>query len=99
MKNVIIFLLLQVFFVVFGIALFFSLKALKESQVEKAAISKLECDFPEWIGKPVDEQDLKGIARPYRVLPPGSLYSEERDPKRISINTDDKAVILSVSCG
>lgn len=57
------------------------------------------CDFSEWIGRTVDENILKGLGRPYRVLPPGSAMTMDHSPERINLDLDENGIITRVWCG
>lgn len=113
-RNATIFLLMQVFFVVFGIALFFGLKALQDSRKPKPVFvetiapeggAMLEgnaapgCDFARWVGLPVDEQAIKETGRPYRVLPPGSVATMDYNPDRLNVHLGDGGIVIAVTCG
>lgn len=57
------------------------------------------CDFPHFIGRPVDEKAIKALGRPYRILPPGAMATMDFSPARINVETDDKGTVLRISCG
>ncbi len=97
-RGIIIFLLMQVCFIVLGFALFFGLRNLKESQQEDISAMVQACDFSEWVGKAADEGALKETGHPYRVLPPGSMYTADYDPERINLYTDDENIVREVNC-
>ena len=57
------------------------------------------CDFPEWIGKPVDEAAVKATGRPYRILGLQDAMTFDYSPDRINVRVDDKHVVMGISCG
>ena len=58
------------------------------------------CDFPEaWIGEPVDEAAVKKAAKVSRILPPGAAATMDYNPARLNVETDDKGVVVRVTCG
>jgi len=109
LTNAQVFLYMQVFFVIFGFALFFGLKAFKEARDERNALMKsvaiIEgegdvpfCDFAPWVGKKVDFSVLNQIGRPYRIMPPGSKMNMPSDSSRINLHIDDESFIVNVEC-
>lgn len=62
-------------------------------------MSPQPCDFPQFIGKAVDESALKAIGRPFRVLPPGGMATMDFSPARINLETDDKGIVTRIHCG
>jgi hypothetical protein len=61
--------------------------------------SDADCTFEEWIEKPVDEAAIKALARPYRILKPGSMMTMDHSPERINVEHDDKNTVTRVWCG
>lgn len=57
------------------------------------------CDFAAWVGQPVNEDAVKALGRPFRVLKPGDAATMDFSAERININTDDAGVVTSVTCG
>lgn len=62
-------------------------------------MSPQPCDFPQFIGKAVDESALKAIGRPFRILPPGGMATMDFSPARINLETDDKGIVTRIHCG
>ncbi len=62
-------------------------------------MSPQPCDFPQFIGQPVDETALKAIGRPFRILPPGGMATMDFSPARINVETDDKGIVTRIHCG
>ncbi len=60
------------------------------------------CEFGEWIGKKADsrlEQAMKALNRPYRILPPNSMMTQDFSPGRVNFETDAKGVVTNAWCG
>ncbi len=60
------------------------------------------CDFNEWLGKPADaalEAAIKPLNRPYRILPPGSMITQDFSPSRINFDLDAGGKIIRAWCG
>lgn len=60
------------------------------------------CAFNEYVNKEMNQTLIDGLAeldRPYRILAPGSIYTQDFSPARINFNIDEKNVILDVWCG
>lgn len=70
-----------------------------EETVPPTILAPQPCDFPQFIGKPVDEAAIKALGRPYRVLPPGSAATMDFSPVRINLETDDKGLVSRITCG
>ncbi len=70
-----------------------------EERVPPTILAPQSCDFPQFIGKPVDEAALKALGRPYRVLPPGAMATMDFSPVRINLETDDKGLVTRITCG
>ncbi|PJB69972.1 MAG: hypothetical protein CO093_09125 [Alphaproteobacteria bacterium CG_4_9_14_3_um_filter_47_13] len=95
-----IFLLMQVFFVVFGFALFFGLKAINEARMEKKAHETvMACDFKAWLEQPVDIHALKATGRPYQIFMSGANESMEGHPERMNVYIDDLGIVIRADCG
>jgi|GEM_PF-1404810 hypothetical protein len=73
----------------------------EEGAAEQApASSEAECNFPsDWVGKPVDEEAVKAVGRPYRILAPDSAATMDFSPERLNVMIDDKKVVTAVRCG
>ncbi len=70
----------------------------QETQQDKT----YQCNFSPWIGKPLTRDMIAIIEkanRPYRVLKPGAMVTQDYAPSRINLNVDDDGKILSVGCG
>ncbi len=60
------------------------------------------CDFQQWVGKPIDEADAaaKATGRPYRILKPGAIVTQEYSAERINLHSDEEGkTVMSVTCG
>ncbi len=87
---------MQVFYVIFGIGLYYGLKHMRMAhKAEKA----LECEFAHWLGAPVEESRLKQTGRPYIILPPRLNVRMNVDSTRINVRTDDAGVVTEIRCG
>jgi hypothetical protein len=108
-RGVFIFISLQIFFVVFGLSLFFGLKSFREHQLEnREKVVMLEkvgeeeappCSFEGMTGTSLDESTWKETGRPYRILPPGSMMTMDHNPQRINVHIDDHGKITNITCG
>lgn len=87
---------LQVFYVFFGIALYYGLKELRLAHKEDVA---LRCEFEHLIGEPADEEYLQKTGRPYIIVPPGFNLRMDSDPTRINVHVDDGDTVVAVRCG
>ncbi len=72
----------------------------EETQTEEAPIvSEAACSFNEWVGQEVDEDAVKAVGRPYRILGPNAAATMDFNPERINVIVDDKNVVTVVRCG
>lgn len=62
-------------------------------------LAEAACDFNEWVGKAVDEDAVKATGRPYRILAPNSMATQDFSPQRINVMVDDQKVVTAVRCG
>lgn len=69
------------------------------AQEEAAAPSEGECVKNDWVGKAVDEDAVKAVGRPYRILSPDSAATMDFSPERINVIVDDHKVVTAVRCG
>ena len=95
------FLALQLFMVIFGVVLFFSLSTLRDSpkQDVTAVLDKdVACAFPQWIDRPLDEQAVKATGRAYRIVLPGARVPPGYDPARVNLYMDETGVIRRIDC-
>lgn len=58
-----------------------------------------QCEFEDWVGKPVDEAAIKATDRPYRILKPDSMMTMDHSPSRINVEHGDDGVVTRVWCG
>ncbi len=65
----------------------------------RAVFSDAECDFESWVGKPVDEAEVKKTGRVYRILTPDSMMTMDHSPERINVVHDKDNVVTRVWCG
>lgn len=57
------------------------------------------CEFSQWIGKPVEEIPVRTMGRPYRILPPNSMTTMDHIPNRINVYIDGRGMVIKVRCG
>ena len=57
------------------------------------------CEFSQWIGKPVKEIPVRITGRPYRILPPNSMMTMDHIPNRINVYIDGRGMVIKVRCG
>ena len=60
------------------------------------------CNFEPWVGMKLQEDMLgviKDAKRPYRVLPPGWVMTQDYSPARVNFETDEAGVITRIWCG
>ncbi len=63
------------------------------------ALSEAECSYNDWVGKEVDEEAVKAVGRPYRILGPNAAATMDFNPERINVMVDDKNIVTVVRCG
>lgn len=63
------------------------------------AEENIECSFQEWIGKPVDEDAVRALHRPYRILGPDSMATMDFSPVRINLEVDEEGIVTAIRCG
>lgn len=56
------------------------------------------CDFSAWTGKPVDESAVKASGRPYRILKPGDMVTQDFSPDRINVEINEQGIVTAVHC-
>jgi hypothetical protein len=61
----------------------------------------VQCQFPAWIGQPVDRQTVQQAAgeRPYRIYTQGDPITEDFVPTRLNVILDQKGLVKRVKCG
>ncbi len=70
------------------------------AQTEEApAVSEAACSFNDWVGQEVNEEAVKAVGRPYRILGPNAAATMDFNPERINVIVDDKNVVTVVRCG
>ena len=51
------------------------------------------------LGSPVGGFDFDALGRSVRILPPGSLYTQDYVPQRLNVDVDGGGTILRLWCG
>lgn len=76
------------------------LDAVQTQAGEAKPTEEVACVFPkEWIGQKADEETVKALGKPYRILGPNSMATMDYSPERINVRTDEDGVVLDVTCG
>lgn len=76
------------------------LDAVQTEAGEARPVDEVVCNYPEeWIGKPVDEEAVKDVAKAYRILGPNSMATMDYSPDRLNVRTDEDGIVLEVTCG
>lgn len=57
------------------------------------------CDFGGWVGQHVKDIDVKASGRPFRILKPDSMATQDFVPDRINVMVDDSGMVTAVRCG
>ncbi|HEY8190231.1 MAG TPA: I78 family peptidase inhibitor [Micavibrio sp.] len=59
------------------------------------------CAFDFLVGQTSEqaEAQIKPLDRPYRILKPGDMATQDYSADRINLNIDEKGVVASVNCG
>lgn len=57
------------------------------------------CEFADMIGKPVNQDALVALQRPFRILPPHAAATMDYSAERINVHTDEAGIVLKVDCG
>ncbi|QQG35939.1 MAG: hypothetical protein HYS17_10625 [Micavibrio aeruginosavorus] len=57
------------------------------------------CDFSSWIGQHVNDIGIKDAGRPFRILKPDSMATQDYVPDRINVMVDNSGVVIAVRCG
>ncbi|NCC22460.1 MAG: hypothetical protein EOM26_08355 [Alphaproteobacteria bacterium] len=73
--------------------------SLEKRNLAYADAPKPSCDFSKFSGHEVDEAALEATGREYRILPPGSMYTEDYNPRRVNLDVNDEGIVISVWCG
>ena len=55
--------------------------------------------YYEWIGSKVSQSALKDTGKEFRILPPNSMMTQDHNPARINVHTDDNGIVEDVQCG
>lgn len=66
---------------------------------EVPVLNEAACNFNDWVGKAVDEDAVKAVGRPYRILSPNAAATMDFNPERINVIVDDNNVVTVVRCG
>ncbi len=56
------------------------------------------CDFKAWVDKPVDEDVVKATGRPYRILKPGAMVTQDFSADRINVEINEQSIVTAVHC-
>lgn len=68
--------------------------------VEFGTVDEAACgDFNSWVGQPINEENVKGLGRPYRIVGPQDPVTMDFNPERVNIVIDDNRLVLAVRCG
>lgn len=65
----------------------------------------VKCDFAQFVGEVYDDsvaqniKDASTIERPYRILRPDEMYTQDYNPTRVNINLDRSNQIVKIWCG
>lgn len=60
------------------------------------------CELDSWLGKQITdvvEKRIETLGRPYRLLPPGSMVTQDHNPARYNFELDENNVVIRVWCG
>lgn len=66
---------------------------------EPPVLTEAECNYNDWVGKPVDEEAVKAVGRPYRILGPNAMATMDFSPQRINVMVDEHNIVTAVRCG
>lgn len=55
--------------------------------------------YYEWIGSKLDQGALKKTGKKFRILPPNSMMTQDHNPARINVHTDENGIVEDVKCG
>lgn len=68
--------------------------------VEFGTVDEAACgDFNSWVGQPINEESVRGLGRPYRIVGPQDPVTMDFNPERVNIVIDNNRVVLAVRCG
>ncbi len=76
-----------------------AMKAQEGSESTNSQSAVFNCEFSQWIGKPVKEIPVRTMGRPYRILPPNSIITMDHVPNRINVYIDSRRMVIKVRCG
>lgn len=63
-----------------------------------AAQLEQSCDFPDWVGKPLNRSLVENLKRTTRIIPEGSPVTMDYSPTRLNIEHKNETV-TRVWCG
>jgi hypothetical protein len=74
--------------------------AAKEAPVADQAPSP-SCAFDFLVGQTFEQAEarIKPLDRPYRILKPGDMATQDYSAERINLNVDETGMVVSVNCG
>ncbi|MBL4804552.1 MAG: hypothetical protein JKY71_06770 [Alphaproteobacteria bacterium] len=70
-----------------------------------AGADKPVCEFSGFVGETYDEALLESIKdaasaeRPYRIIKPGDMYTQDYNPTRVNINLNEEGRVEKIWCG
>lgn len=68
--------------------------------VEFGTVDEAVCgSFDQWVGQPVNEEQVKGMGRVYRIVGPQDAVTMDFNPERVNVIVDDNRIVLAVRCG
>lgn len=70
-----------------------------EAVVDHGMENAAACDFSSWVGRHVNDVEVKTLGRPYRILGPDSMATMDFSPDRINVMVDEKGIVTAVRCG
>lgn len=70
-----------------------------DPSAEAPVLTEAECNYNGWVGQPVDEEAIRAVGRPYRILLPDSMATMDFSPQRINVMIDEHNVVTAVRCG
>lgn len=75
-------------------------ESFNETAAEEGTKTDMSCgDHTAWIGHPVDEEAVKGLDQPYRIVKPGTPMTMDYREDRINVEHDDADIVTRVWCG
>lgn len=69
----------------------------KKGEANKAMDPR--CHFPEWVGKKPPIDQLKALGRPYRIIYPGQMVTQDHIENRINLHVNEDGIVMRIGCG